>query len=166
MTKTDKIDHARKTAQAVGDYMFARDNNAHQLGIRLEEIGPGYAKASMLVTTAMLNSHGILHGGMSFTLADTAFAYACNSYNRNAVAMGCNIIFPATGAAGDRLTAEAVECLVSGRAGVYDVTVKNQDGKVVALFRGQSRQIEGAVISDAAKQDTPSLPVGQAGQAG
>lgn len=148
MRESSETDQARKTARAVGDYMFARDNNARQLGIQLEEVAPGYARVSLLVTTAMLNSHGILHGGMSFTLADTAFAYACNSYNRNAVAMGCNIIFPATGAAGDRLTAEAVECLVSGRAGVYDVTVKTQDGKVVALFRGQSRQIEGAVMAD------------------
>ncbi|HIJ38089.1 MAG TPA: hydroxyphenylacetyl-CoA thioesterase PaaI [Rhodospirillaceae bacterium] len=126
--------------------MFARDHVSHALGIVLQEIRPGYAKLTMRVTQAMLNGHGTLHGGMSFTLADTAFAYACNAYNQNAVALGCDIIYPAAGREGDDLTAEAKECLLAGRTGVYDVAVSNQDGVVLALFRGQSRRIEGQIV--------------------
>ncbi len=134
-------------AEAVGRRMYERDHISHALGITLEAIRPGYARLTMRVRQDMLNSHQLLHGGMTFTLADTAFAYACNSHDRTAVATGCNIVFPATGHEGDQLTAEAVECHLSGRSGVCDVTVTNQKGEVIALFRGQSRQMQGTVLA-------------------
>ncbi len=133
-------------AEMVGRHMYAQDHASHALGITLERIAPGFARVSMQVRKDMLNSHGMLHGGMSFTLADTAFAYACNSYNRNAVATGCDIVYPAAGREGDILTAEAVERHIAGRSGVYDVTVTNQNGEVLALFRGRSRRLQGTVI--------------------
>jgi acyl-CoA thioesterase len=102
----------------------------------------------MTVRGDMVNGHHICHGGLIFTLADTAFAYACNAYNRNTVASACNIDFVATGQA--RVTpwqAEAVEMSASGRTGVYDVTVRDSAGKTVALFRGKSYRISGEVIA-------------------
>lgn len=136
----------QKIAQLVLDHMYPKDHNAHAMGIAIDEIRPGYARASMVVRKDMLNGHGSLHGGMSYALADTAFAYACNSYNTNAVAAGCSIVYPAAGREGDKLTAEAVETHLIGRNGVYDVTVSNQDGDVIALFRGQSRMVSGTVV--------------------
>lgn len=136
----------QKIAQLVLDHMYPKDHNAHAMGITIDEIRPGYARASMVVRREMLNGHGSLHGGMSYALADTAFAYACNSYNTNAVAAGCSIVYPAAGREGDKLTAEAVETHLTGRNGVYDVTVSNQDGDVIALFRGQSRMVSGTVV--------------------
>lgn len=133
-------------AQLVREHMYAKDHTAHAMGIRIEAIAPGYARATMTVRTDMLNGHGSLHGGMSFALADTAFAYACNSYNSNAVAAGCSVVYPAAGRDGDVLTAEAVETHLSGRNGIYDVTVANQNGDVIALFRGQSRMVPGHVV--------------------
>ncbi len=136
----------QQLAEMVARQMYERDNNSHALGIAIDGIAPGYARLSMRVRKEMLNSHGMLHGGMSFTLADTAFAYACNSYNLNAVATGCDIIYPAAGREGDLLTAEAVERHLAGRTGIYDVTVTNQDGEVIALFRGRSRHLPGTVV--------------------
>ncbi|KAF0224268.1 MAG: hypothetical protein FD176_1204 [Rhodospirillaceae bacterium] len=136
----------QKIAHLVLDHMYPKDHNAHAMGITIDEIRPGYARASMVVRREMLNGHGSLHGGMSYALADTAFAYACNSYNTNAVAAGCSIVYPAAGREGDKLTAEAVETHLTGRNGVYDVTVSNQDGDVIALFRGQSRMVSGTVV--------------------
>ena len=102
----------------------------------------------------MVNGHHICHGGLIFTLADTAFAYACNSYNLNTVASGCNIDFVAPGREGDTLQAEAVERALSGRTGVYDVTVRDSAGKTVALFRGKSYRISGEVIAGLAAEKT------------
>ena len=137
-----------KVAQLVLETMYPKDNNAHAMGIVVEAIRPGYARAIMTVRADMLNGHGSLHGGISYALADTAFAYACNSYNTNAVAAGCSIVYPAAGREGDRLTAEAVETHLAGRNGVYDVTVSNQNGDVIALFRGQSRMVSGTVVPE------------------
>ena len=125
-------------AEAVGREMYARDNAAHTLAMTLEEIRPGYARMRMTVRADMLNGHALAHGGLIFTLADTAFAYACNSHNHVTVAQGATIEFLAPGKAGDVLTAEGHAQHSSGRTGVYDIKVTNQDGRTIALFRGKS----------------------------
>jgi acyl-CoA thioesterase len=125
-------------AEAVGRAMYARDNAAHALAMTLEEIRPGYARMRMTVRPDMLNGHDLAHGGLIFTLADTTFAYACNSRNHVTVAQGATIEFLAPGRAGDVLTAEGEERHASGRTGVYDIKVTNQDGRTIALFRGKS----------------------------
>lgn len=134
-------------AEAVAAAMWSRDRAAQALGIRIEAVGPGTATLSMKVRGDMVNGHHICHGGLIFSLADTAFAYACNAYNRNTVASGCNIDFVAPGKEGDTLTAEAIERSASGRTGVYDITVRDSAGKTVALFRGKSYRIAGEVIA-------------------
>ncbi len=136
----------QRLAEAVGAALYARDHAAHALGITLVEIRPGYARMTMTVRPDMLNSHDICHGGFTFTLADTAFAYACNARNYVTVATGADIIYPASGRLGDLLAAVAEERYVQGRNGVTDVTITTQSGTVVALFRGQSRRIEGSVV--------------------
>ena len=139
-------------AEAVAAAMWSRDRAAQALGIRIEAVGPGTARLSMKVRGDMVNGHHICHGGLIFSLADTAFAYACNAYNRNTVASGCNIDFVAPGKEGDTLTAEAVERSASGRTGVYDITVRDSAGKTVALFRGKSYRIAGEVIAGLAAE--------------
>ncbi|HRP66369.1 MAG TPA: hydroxyphenylacetyl-CoA thioesterase PaaI [Thauera sp.] len=134
-------------AEAVATAMWSRDRAAQALGMRIEAVGPGTATLSMRVRGDMVNGHHICHGGLIFSLADTAFAYACNAYNRNTVASGCNIDFVAPGKEGDTLTAEAVERSASGRTGVYDITVRDSAGRTVALFRGKSYRIAGEVIA-------------------
>ncbi|EME67993.1 hypothetical protein H261_20649 [Paramagnetospirillum caucaseum] len=133
-------------AERVGAAFLERDTASRLLGIGLDEIRPGYARLSMIVTGDMLNGVGICHGGFTYTLADTAFAYACNAHNRVAVALSCTITYPAAGRQGDRLTAECREIHRKGRNGTYDCTVTTQDGDVVALFRGQCRILEGHIV--------------------
>jgi acyl-CoA thioesterase len=137
-------------ADAVADAMFARDPAVRAFGIRIDAVGPGYARLSMPVRDDMRNSHGFCHGGLIFTLADSAFAYACNSRNQNTVASGCTIDYLAPGQPGDTLSAEAIEQSLAGRTGVYDITVSNQDGKRLALFRGRSHSIKGGVLEGSA----------------
>lgn len=134
---------AQETAELVGRFIGQGDLLARHLGVTLEEIRPGYARCTMAVRPDMSNAANIGHGGATFTLADTAFAYACNSHNRTALAANCTITFVGPARIGDVLTAEAVETVLVRRSGVCDVRVTNQDGEVVALFRGHSRQIEG-----------------------
>jgi acyl-CoA thioesterase len=138
---------AQTLADAVAAAMWPRDQTALALGMALVRIQPGYALLRMPVRADMLNGHQMCHGGMLFTLADSAFAYACNSYNKNTVASACHIDFVAPAKAGDVLEAEAVERSLSGRTGVYDVTLRQRDGKIVALFRGKSYRIDGEVIA-------------------
>jgi acyl-CoA thioesterase len=133
-------------AQAVADAMYARDPAVRAFGIRIDEVGPGHARLSMPVRDDMLNGHGLCHGGLIFTLADSAFAYACNSRNQNTVASGCTIDYLAPGQPGDVLVAVAFEQSLAGRTGVYDITVSNQDGKRLALFRGRSASVKGGVL--------------------
>jgi len=140
--------HSVTVAEKVGRAIMERDASSRFLGVSLEEIRPGYARMSMTVTAEMLNGLGMCHGGFTYTLADDAFAYACNSHNRNAVAVNCTISYPAAARLGDRLIAEGVEVHRKGRSGTYDVTVANQDGEVVALFRGQCRVIDGHVVGE------------------
>lgn len=132
-------DRARQSAHA----MLARDNASRWLGLTLESVEPGLACMSLQLRDEHLNGHGICHGGVIFTLADTAFAVACNSRNKVAVAQHNTISYVSPGRAGERLTATAREISLTGRSGVTDVTVTGADGRVVALFRGASRQIEG-----------------------
>jgi acyl-CoA thioesterase len=134
-------------AEAVGRALYALDRNAQALGIRLEEIRPGYARMQLMVRAEMSNSHDICHGGIIFTLADTAFAYACNSHNHNTVASGCSIDFVAPAHPGEMLTAVAEERALAGRTGVYDVEVRREDGGVIALMRGKSYRIKGEVVT-------------------
>lgn len=143
MTETN---HAQALAEAVGRGMYERDYCAQAHGIELLEIAPGYSRMTMTVRKDMVNGHDIGHGGMTFTLADTAFAYACNAANEVTVAAGCSIVFPAPTRLGDVLTAECREVHQRGRSGVYDVTVTNQDDAVVGLFRGQSARLKGQVV--------------------
>ncbi|HBR37556.1 MAG TPA: hydroxyphenylacetyl-CoA thioesterase PaaI [Sulfitobacter pontiacus] len=130
---------AEKSAAA----MWSTDTASQALGMRIDHIAPGTADLSMVVTPAMLNGHGIAHGGYIFTLADSAFAFACNSYNQLAVAQQNQISYLAPGKAGERLHAAAREQSRTGRSGVYDVTVTGEDGRTIALFRGLSRTIKG-----------------------
>lgn len=139
----------QERAQRVGETMFAADRAAREtMGIEVLSVAPGRAVLRMAVKPLHLNGHQICHGGFIFTLADTTFAYACNSYNRNAVAAGCSIEFLRPGQAGDVLTCEGVEQTLSGRHGIYDMRVSNQKGEVVALFRGKSAVIPGQVFPE------------------
>ena len=138
---------AQALADAVGKAMWERDNATQTLGMTLVRIAPGEATITMPVRSDMVNGHHICHGGFMFTLADSAFAFACNSYNQNTVASSCNIDFLAPAREGDVLEAEAVERSLSGRTGVYDITVRTRTGKTVALFRGKSYRIKGEVIA-------------------
>jgi acyl-CoA thioesterase len=132
-------------AQAVADSMYPRDHAAHALGILLAEIRPTWARVEMTVRQDMINGHGVCHGGLLFTLADTAFAYACNSSNHNTVASACMIEFVRPAHLGDRLVAIAHERTHSGRSGVYDVEVVNQQGEMIAMFRGRAHRVKGEV---------------------
>ena len=139
-------DHDAQTlAELAGKTMYERDQATQALGMTLDEIRPGYARMSMPVRADMLNGHATCHGGYIFMLADSAFAFACNSHNFNTVGAGCSIDFLAPGRAGDMLAAEAVEQALAGKTGVYDVTVTNQDGSTIALFRGKSHRVGGMV---------------------
>ncbi|MBC7952531.1 MAG: hydroxyphenylacetyl-CoA thioesterase PaaI [Rhodospirillaceae bacterium] len=137
---------AQILAEHVGRIMLEKDESARFLGVTLDGIGPGFAQMSMTVTRSMLNALDLCHGGFTFKLADDAFAYACNSHNRNAVGLSCTISYPAAAREGDRLTATCREVHRKGRNGTYDVTVTKQDGEVVALFRGQCRVIDGHIV--------------------
>lgn len=133
-------------ADTAGQAMYSRDYCAQAHGIMLDSISPGFARMTMVVRRDMVNGHDICHGGMTFTLADTAFAYACNARNEVTVASSCTITFPAPARLGDTLTAECREVHKGGRSGVYDTTVTNQDGVVIGLFRGHSIRIKGQVV--------------------
>ncbi|RJG07539.1 hydroxyphenylacetyl-CoA thioesterase PaaI [Noviherbaspirillum cavernae] len=136
-------------AEMTARVMYARDAAAQEMGMEIVAVRPGYARMTMRVRASMLNGHQTCHGGFIFALADTAFAYACNSRNHNTVASGCSIDYLSPGREGDLLQAEAVEKSLSGKTGVYDIAVTNQDGKLIALFRGKSHRIQGEVIGEA-----------------
>jgi len=137
---------AQDLAEAVGREMYRGDRTSQFLHIALDEIRPGYARMSLAITDDMVNGHGMCHGGFIFTLADSAFAYSCNSHNHNAVASGCTIEYLAPAHVGDVLTATAEERALAGRSGIYDIEVSNQDGKRIALFRGKSHRIQGELV--------------------
>ena len=137
---------AQLLAESVAASMYARDTATKALGMRVVRIEPGFAELTMTVRLDMLNGHAICHGGFIFTLADSAFAYACNSYNLSTVASGCAIDFIAPAREGDVLTARARERQLAGRTGVYDVEIANGRNEVVALFRGKSYRIKGHLV--------------------
>ena len=140
-------EEAANLARRVGEAMYAADAASKDtMGIALIRCEPGRAVMQMPVRALHLNGHKICHGGFIFTLADSTFAFACNSRNHNTVASGCSIEFLRPGHEGDVLTAEGVEQSLSGRHGIYDIRVTNQNGQLVALFRGKSTQIAGHVV--------------------
>lgn len=134
------------TAQAVHDMMYADDRASKALGIVITDVGPGHATATMTVRSDMLNGFGICHGGLIATLADSAFAFACNAYDEMTVASGFSIDLVAPGREGDVLTARASEGHKAGRTGVYDIEVRNQRNELVAIFRGRSYTMKGKAV--------------------
>jgi len=149
-------ERALALARAAGAAMFERDRASQAMGMVLAEIRPGYARMTMPVRDDMLNGHQTCHGGYIFALADSAFAFACNSHNHVAVGAGCTIEYLAPGRPGDVLVAEAQEQALAGKTGVYDVQVRNQDGKLVVLFRGKSHRIGGEVVPQSMSVSRPA----------
>ncbi|WBU61909.1 hydroxyphenylacetyl-CoA thioesterase PaaI [Paracoccus albus] len=135
-------------ARASADAMWSTDRASQHLGMKIEHIAPGQATLTMTVTEEMTNGHENAHGGYIFTLADSAFAFACNSYNAVTVGQQASINYVSPGKLGDVLTATATEASRTGRSGVYDVNVTNQDGRLVAHFRGLSRSIKGNYLPE------------------
>jgi acyl-CoA thioesterase len=137
---------ADELAFQVATHMRARETGIAGGGIILGKARAGFASVSLLITGDMLNAYGTAHGGVIFTLADTAFAYACNGRNETTVAAHAAITFLSPGREGETLAAEAVEQAIEGRSGVYTVTVTATQGRVVAVFQGLSRKIGGEVV--------------------
>jgi len=135
-------------ARATADAMYRADACSRSLGLELLEVRAGYARMQMKVRADFLNGHRTCHGGLIFTLADSTFAFACNSHNVNTVAAGCSIEFLRPVLEGDTLIAEAVEQTLSGRNGIYDIRITNLANETVAMFRGKSAQIKGSVIPE------------------
>jgi acyl-CoA thioesterase len=141
---TDPGDRAMQIAQR----MIAQEGTGAAWGIELEAADAGYARVGMRLTPAMLNGFGIAHGGMIFALADSAFAYACNSRNVKTVAQSGSIVFLDAARAGERLVAEARETALRGRTGAYVITVTGEDGRVIAEMQGLSRAVGGPTLED------------------
>lgn len=139
-------DDAQRIAEAARDAMWAGDRASKALGIQVLGVGPGTATLSMRVRDDMLNGHDLCHGGLIATLADSAFAYACNAYNEVTVASGFDINLIAGARRGDVLAAHCIEVHKAGRTGVYDVEVTNQRGERVAAFRGRSYTMKGKPV--------------------
>ena len=137
-----------RLASRVASYMFAAEGTGPAWGIEIEEAREGYARIRMRLRPDMMNGHGTAHGGMIFALADTAFAYACNSRNVRTVAAQASIVFLDAALEGEMLVAEAEEQALAGRSGVYTATVKGQDGRTIAVFQGFSRSIGGAIVGE------------------
>jgi acyl-CoA thioesterase len=140
--------NADETADKVARAMLAAEGTGPAWGIEIEEAREGYARIRMRLTAAMLNGHGIAHGGMIFALADTAFAYACNSRNLRSVAAQASIVFLDQARAGELLIAEAREAALVGRSGVTHVGVRTEDGRAIAEFTGFSRSLGGPLIGE------------------
>jgi acyl-CoA thioesterase len=136
----------QELAEAAAAAMWAQDNASQGLGMTLESVGPGTATLGMTVTADMVNGLDLCHGGFIFTLADSTFAFACNSYNQRAVAQIATITFIAPARRGDRLTAVAREVASFGRSGIYDIRVTDQHGRLIAEFRGHSRTVKGTHV--------------------
>ena len=147
-SKTAAAEDAQHLAERAAEALFTRDAAAKMLGIYIAGVRPGYARVNMTVRSDMVNGHRICHGGLIFALADSAFAVSCNSYNESTVAAAASIDFLAPAFEGDLLSAEAAELWRSGRSGIYEVTVANQRGERIALFRGRSHRISGPVATE------------------
>jgi acyl-CoA thioesterase len=144
----------QQVAEATRDAMWRDDRASKALGMQVLAVSPGGATLSMVVREDMLNGHDICHGGLITTLADSAFAFACNAYNELTVASGFDVNLIAAARLGDVLTATAHEISKSGRTGVYDIDVRNQHGGAVAAFRGRSYSVKGKALVE-------GLPVGK-----
>lgn len=136
----------QRIAELSAHALFAGDRASRGLGFRIEEVRPGFARLRMKVRTDMLNGHGMCHGGIIFAFADSAFAVACNTYNAVTVAAAASIDFLAPAHADDELTADAREVWRSKRSGIYEISVSNQRGEVLALFRGRSHCVGGQIV--------------------
>ena len=136
-----------ETARACAQAMYADDAATRSLGITIHGVGPGRATARMTVTEHMINGHDICHGGYVFLLADSAFAFACNTYDSVTVAAGADVTFVRPARLGERLEAVATERVRQGRSGIYDVTVRADDGTTVAEFRGRSRSLGESLLA-------------------
>ena len=137
---------AAEIARLSADAMWADDKASQGLGMEVLDVASGYARLAMTVTERMLNGHGSCHGGFIFTLADSAFAFACNSHGQPAVAQHCTITYVSPGRLGMRLVAEAQERNRSERSGIYDITIRDEAGTVIAEFRGHSRTLAGNLL--------------------
>jgi acyl-CoA thioesterase len=138
----------QRTAERAVEALWRGDAASRELGMIIESCGPGRATVTMRVRSDMVNGHRICHGGLIFALADSAFAFACNSYGDNTVAAGASIDFLAPGREGDVLRAVATERWRAGRSGLYEIEVRNQRDEMVALFRGRSHRVAGRLIDD------------------
>ena len=148
MMEDGQPSNAQTIAEAVRDRMFSEDAASRGLGMQVEAVGPGYSKLSMTVRPDMLNGFKTCHGGFIATFADSAFAFACNSHNEMTVASGIVVDFLAPVYEGDVLRAECHEVALTGRTGVYDITVTNQHGKTVVVMRGRSHTMKGKAVVD------------------
>ena len=140
------MSEAETLARACADAMWAEDRASQGLGMKLEHVAPGTARLAMEVTERMVNGHGIAHGGFIFTLADSAFAFACNTNGERVVAQHCAITYLRPARLGETLVAEARERVRAGRSGIYDVRIATRDGDAVAEFRGHSRTTGGSLF--------------------
>ncbi|AWG34897.1 hydroxyphenylacetyl-CoA thioesterase PaaI [Alcaligenes aquatilis] len=147
------VEDPQTLAQQVSEHMYGNDQASQGLGLSLDSVAPGAANMSMTVRADMLNGHKTCHGGFIFALADSTFAFACNSRNAPTVASGCTIDYLAPAFEGDVLTARAVEASLAGRTGVYDIEVVNQNDKRIALFRGRSYRLNGTVLGGIEKNN-------------
>ena len=138
--------NAAEIARLSADAMWAEDKASQSLGMKVEQVGPGFAILSMDISDRMVNGHGFCHGGYIFMLADSAFAFACNSHSQRHVAQHCQISYVAPGRMGMRLIAEARERQRGERSGICDVTVRSETGEIIAEFRGNSRSIPGTLV--------------------
>lgn len=155
---------AAEIAVRCAERMYADDRASRELGIEISGVTPGRARATMTVTEHMVNGHDLCHGGYVFLLADTAFAFACNTYDQVTVAATADVVFVRPAVRGQRLVAEAAERVRHGRSGVYDVTVRTSDGSVVAEFRGGSRALGRPILTGTAHDaDAEAVGGGDAG---
>ena len=142
------MEKGQRIAKLAADKLYGSDRASQMLGMTIDSIASGSAQVSMRVRPDMVNGQGICHGGLIFALADSAFAFACNSHGHNTVAAGAAIEFLAPGRLGDVLTASASERWRAGRSGIYEIEVRNDRDEAIALFRGRSHQIAGRLVDE------------------
>ena len=142
------MDSRQRIAELAAEELYGSDQASQMLGMTIVSVAPGSARVTMRVRPDMVNGHDICHGGLIFALADSAFAFACNSHGDNTVAAGAAIEFLAPGRKGDLLTASATERWRAGRSGIYEIEVRNESGDAIALFRGRSHQVAGRLVDE------------------